>query len=236
MVRLPPSLSNSCSCSTRRSLGCNSSGKLSNFVQKQEFRDLPVQVVPAFWATAPVKAPFSCPNNSLSRRPTGIAAQFNLMNGAFFRGLMLMNRTSNQLLAGTGRLPRSEPWRRCGQPSWIGPALASTPGSLRQFPQNQAGSGFRPAAWQVAFPSLPDVSPPSRRATAWSIALASCSPTCFRRSKSSDWKACALHARQIEASNKTFGSGEWYAAHRLNSLLHQLLNGIGMNSTADLNR
>ena len=36
--------------------------------------------LPTFWAIAPVNAPFSWPNNSLSRRPRGIAAQFTLTN------------------------------------------------------------------------------------------------------------------------------------------------------------
>ena len=39
--------------------------------------------------SAPVKAPFSCPNSSDSASVSGIAAQLNLMNGPFRRGEML---------------------------------------------------------------------------------------------------------------------------------------------------
>ena len=36
---------------------------------------------PAAWRSAPVKAPFSCPNNSLSRSVSGNAAQLTATNG-----------------------------------------------------------------------------------------------------------------------------------------------------------
>ena len=38
-------------------------------------------------ATAPVNAPFSCPNSSLSTRFSGIAAQFKVINGLLFLSL-----------------------------------------------------------------------------------------------------------------------------------------------------
>src|SRR6516162_4795808 len=40
---------------------------------------------PVFWAMAPVNAPFSWPNSSLSRSPSGIAAQFSLTNAFSLR-------------------------------------------------------------------------------------------------------------------------------------------------------
>ena len=42
---------------------------------------------PTFWRIAPVNAPFSCPNNSLSSSPVGMAAQFNLIKLPFRREL-----------------------------------------------------------------------------------------------------------------------------------------------------
>jgi len=54
---------------------------------------------PARAATAPVNAPFSCPNNSASIRLSGRAAQFTLMNGCSARGLMATNSARNQFLA-----------------------------------------------------------------------------------------------------------------------------------------
>src|SRR6266700_3290995 len=42
---------------------------------------------PIFWLTAPVNAPFSWPNSSLSSRPVGIAAQFSLTSVLSLRRL-----------------------------------------------------------------------------------------------------------------------------------------------------
>ncbi len=42
---------------------------------------------PARRAIAPVKAPFSCPNSSLSSSVSGIAAQLSGTNGCAARGL-----------------------------------------------------------------------------------------------------------------------------------------------------
>jgi len=44
---------------------------------------------PIFCAIAPVKAPFSWPNSSLSSRSNGIAAQFSFMKGRPHRELRL---------------------------------------------------------------------------------------------------------------------------------------------------
>ena len=44
---------------------------------------------PALLETAPVKAPLMCPNNSLSRRGSGIALQFTVTNGSRLRPLLL---------------------------------------------------------------------------------------------------------------------------------------------------
>ena len=57
---------------------------------------------PARVATAPVKAPFSWPNSSLSMSVEGIAAQLTRMNGAAVAGAALMQRAGQQFLARTG--------------------------------------------------------------------------------------------------------------------------------------
>ena len=49
---------------------------------------------------APVKAPFSCPNSSLSTSSRGIAAVFTATNGPVLARAELMNRFGYQLLAG----------------------------------------------------------------------------------------------------------------------------------------
>src|SRR5580704_10036902 len=88
MVRVPPKRSNSCSCSARRSLGCNSSG-MSPISSRNSVPLLANSNRPAFCMMAPVKAPFSWPNSSLSSSPVGMAAQ--IVKGA-----------RDQLLSGSG--------------------------------------------------------------------------------------------------------------------------------------
>ena len=90
--------SNSCSWSTRNSLAWSSNG-ISPTSSRKRVPLWASSKRPVFWATAPVKAPLSCPNNSLSRSPRGIAAQFNLM--------------------------KERPWRTLK--SWIARAISSFP-------------------------------------------------------------------------------------------------------------
>src|SRR6267154_2627075 len=70
-VRELPSRSNSLSCSTRRSLVCNSRG-ISPISSKKIVPPLATSKRPMRCAIAPVNAPFSCPNSSLSSKPVGI--------------------------------------------------------------------------------------------------------------------------------------------------------------------
>src|SRR5580698_9931171 len=53
---------------------------------------------PTFWLTAPVNAPFSWPNSSLSRRPVGMAAQLTLMKGPSLRRLRRWRACANSSL------------------------------------------------------------------------------------------------------------------------------------------
>ncbi len=56
-------------------------GDVSDFIQEQASR-------PMRCATAPVKAPRSCPKSSLSSKPAGMAAQFTTTNGSLRRRLI----------------------------------------------------------------------------------------------------------------------------------------------------
>ena len=56
---------------------------------------------PTLRAIAPVKAPRSWPNNSLSSSPRGIAAQFNLTKILSRRAAEAMDRAGDQLFAGS---------------------------------------------------------------------------------------------------------------------------------------
>ena len=53
---------------------------------------------PGMSLSAPVKAPFTCPKNSLSKRPSGTALQFNLTRGRPLRALFV-NRARDEFLA-----------------------------------------------------------------------------------------------------------------------------------------
>ena len=58
---------------------------------------------PTFCAIAPVNAPFSWPNSSLSSSPVGMAAQFSLTNVRAFRGLRVVHGAGDEFLARAGR-------------------------------------------------------------------------------------------------------------------------------------
>src|SRR5258708_2220264 len=71
-----PRRSNSLSCSTRSSLLCNSRG-ISPISSRNIVPPLATSKRPRRWAIAPVNAPLSCPNSSLSSKPVGMAAQLS---------------------------------------------------------------------------------------------------------------------------------------------------------------
>src|SRR5213594_2541646 len=87
-VRLLPNLSNSRSCSTRRSFVWRSSG-ISPTSSRKTVPALASSNRPMRCVIAPVNAPFSWPNSSLSRSPVGIAAQFSFTKAFERRGLRL---------------------------------------------------------------------------------------------------------------------------------------------------
>jgi len=85
-VRELPNRSNSLSCSTRSSLVCNSRG-ISPISSKKIVPPLATSKRPMRCAIAPVNAPLSCPNSSLSSNPVGMAAQLSFTKGFARRGL-----------------------------------------------------------------------------------------------------------------------------------------------------
>ena len=93
-----PTRVNSRSCSTRSSLGCNSSGR-SPISSRNSVPAPAISNLPARRSAAPVNAPRSWPNSSLSSRPCGMAEQLTATNGARRRALEV-DRARHQFLAG----------------------------------------------------------------------------------------------------------------------------------------
>ena len=100
-VRGLPRRSNSCSCSTRRSLGCSSSG-MSPTSSRNSVPWSASSKRPIFCAMAPVKAPRSWPKSSVSSKPVGIAAQLILTKVRSRRRAQIVDGARDQLLAGAG--------------------------------------------------------------------------------------------------------------------------------------
>src|SRR2546427_12727543 len=86
--RLDPTGSNSCSCRTRRSFTRVSRGS-SPISSRKIVPPSASSKRPTRRSRAPVKAPFTCPNNSLSTRPAEIALQFTFTSGRSRRALRL---------------------------------------------------------------------------------------------------------------------------------------------------
>ena len=90
MVLFPPTLSNSFSCRTRRSFACKD-GAISLISSNKIVPPSANSKRPSLLSVAPVKAPFSCPKNSLSIRVSEIAAQFTRMYGCLANILLRYN-------------------------------------------------------------------------------------------------------------------------------------------------
>ncbi len=106
IVWVPPSRMNSFSCMTRSSLACVS--RLMEEISSKKM--VPLSAAsnrPFFKATAPVKAPLTCPNRWLSSRSGGREPLLTVTNGASARfEFMWMARATSSL-----PVPLS-PWRR----------------------------------------------------------------------------------------------------------------------------
>ena len=96
---LPPTRSNSFSWSARRSFACVSSG-MSPTSSRKSVPPSAASNFPSRRAIAPVNAPFSCPKSSLSTSSRESAAQFTLTSGFARRGLLVVERVRDELLAG----------------------------------------------------------------------------------------------------------------------------------------
>ena len=86
MVRGLPSRSNSPSCNTRSSLTCTSAGS-SPTSSRKIVEPSATSNRPIWRVRAPVNAPFSLPNSSLSTSPDGSAAQLTFTMTCRPRGL-----------------------------------------------------------------------------------------------------------------------------------------------------
>ena len=95
-----PTRSNSRCCKTRSSLACSGGGS-SPISSRKTVPPSATSSLPFLVAIAPVKAPFSCPNNSLSSSASGMAAQLMATNGLPARGAVVMDGARYQFLAGT---------------------------------------------------------------------------------------------------------------------------------------
>ena len=76
IVYAPPTLSISQLSRTLSIFACKD-GLMSPISSRNMLPEFAAKNFPSFLSTAPVKAPFSCPNNSLSSSDSGMAAQFS---------------------------------------------------------------------------------------------------------------------------------------------------------------
>ena len=81
-LSLPPTRSNSISCKTRKSFACRFTD-ISLISSRNTEPNRASSNLPSFRATAPVKDPFSWPNNSDSKSVSTMAEQFTAINGSF---------------------------------------------------------------------------------------------------------------------------------------------------------
>ena len=87
------------SCRKRSSFTC-SGGGMSPISSRNSVPPVAARTCRSSASRAPVNAPFSWPNSSLSSSVSGIAAQLIATNGPFARGLSCVDRAGDQLLAG----------------------------------------------------------------------------------------------------------------------------------------
>ena len=86
IVRVPPTRSTSWCCRARKSFAC-SAGASSPISSRKIVPPSATSNLPFFSANAPVNAPFSWPNSSLSSSDSVSAAQLTATNGREARGL-----------------------------------------------------------------------------------------------------------------------------------------------------
>ena len=121
-LRVPPTRSNSRSCSTRSSLACAASGS-SPISSRNRCRRRPARSARGAAAAAPVKAPFSWPKSSLSTSSRGSAAQFTRRTAARGARLPRGSRAPRAPCRCRSR-PGSAPCCRSRRPARSAPARA----------------------------------------------------------------------------------------------------------------
>ena len=99
IVSFPPTRSNCWSCSTRSTFACVA-GVMSPISSRKSVPPSACSNLPMRLRSAPVNAPFSWPNSSLSRSDSGIAAQLIARNGFVGAGGVLVDRAGDEFLAG----------------------------------------------------------------------------------------------------------------------------------------
>ena len=115
-VRVPPTRSNFFSCKMRRILAWVF--RLMSPISSKKMVPLSATSnLPRFLVVAPVKAPFSWPNSSLSISSSGMAAQFTSMRGLSGRSLIWwMVRATSSLPVPFSPVIRTQ--------AWVGAAMA----------------------------------------------------------------------------------------------------------------
>ena len=98
--RVPPTRSNSRSCSARSSLACSVERQLADLVEEKRAAVGQLRSCRCFTPMAPVNAPFSWPKSSLSSRVSVSAAQLMATNGLSARGTVPVHGARDQFLAG----------------------------------------------------------------------------------------------------------------------------------------
>ena len=100
--RVPPTRRDLAALEHAQELGLQRERQLANLVEEQRAAVGRARRRPARSACAPVKAPRSCPNSSLSRSVSGIAPQSTTTNGPAGAGSGGVERARRQLLARPG--------------------------------------------------------------------------------------------------------------------------------------
>ena len=126
------------SCKARNSRTCASSG-MSPISSRNKVPPSACRKRPGWSAVAPVKAPFLCPNNSLSSRPGGNAPQLTVTKGPRARGLRSCRYRAKTSLP----VPLS-PCRHTGQSRRAAASQRRRAGS-RGEPGAQSGAAAGPA-------------------------------------------------------------------------------------------
>ena len=112
-VAVPPTRSNVALLERAQDLGLQRQRQVADLVEEDRAAVAPPRTCPSLRPAAPVNAPFSWPNSSVSSSASGIAAQLIATNGPSLRGLRACTRAREQLLAGPALPFAAAPSRRC---------------------------------------------------------------------------------------------------------------------------